>query len=1015
MANPDVIPLDIPDAKPAAKAGNPDTLSLEPTGKEKPLENVPGETGVSGTLKNFGTSIIKGLPHVPTPANPVFANDLQNLTDYLVMRAHSALSGKSMEELQARRAGLQKETDEAPLGKALSIIPKPPSGEDVVAPLLKKTGEYTPTTPLGRIGSSAVQMGTSMGPGKVADIAKRVLMGTGTGAAGETATEFTGDPLAGIAASSVFAPAAAKAATTTAKAVRPFRPSQRQSMADELLLKNTRDPEQATADLNKIAPGSAASTAEITMDPGHVIADKLAKARSTEYQQMSKDRETGQNTARRGVISSLADPHADPVEVSNAFRQYLSDVEADHGKTVSALEAKAKTQGAAISGMEAEDVGKSLRGEVKDADSRYKKHFSEAFDALDPDKKLNMIANPVKEAAGKIMGRANRDLEPESKLAQSAIEKAQGLDDVVSFDRMRTLDTTLTKLMAEARRNSDPGYHDIVQLKGAVKDAFAKAVENQIKYEADAVARGELHPEDTFAHKLRQQVESYYASKEQAAAATGTGQDGALRPGGVSGATGQGGGPGPAAGGEGLPRPNLEPDTAQRLSALNKEYGEYRSLYGAEPIAGALKTTGFKDQFKVPDSTVAVKAFPTGDGGYEATSRWLEGAGKSDQALADIKSIAIARLRDMMKGETLTPEALNAWRTKYAQALRAINEASPGFTDNFNTAASTTRALNRAIADQKLAVADAQKGIAAKFLGLTDADDVTALVGNAMNAKNSGQQVGDLLGRLKGNDAAMAGARKAAVDWLLNRSSKMGVSGADENLLSTDRVVNFVRDNPAAIQKLFGDSGLNYLKSVSADMQRSQRLLTAQATAGSDTASKLLGRMIAEAEEHAQHGTMPVGEALNLVAMGEMFHGEPITALKVKVAQGAIEKAQGLLSHRRGAGIAEVNRMFMEGLDNPEVAKAMLERAMTPDGKPNAAAFAKLASLLGMTQQAEGGERRHRAQGGVVSKVDYAAKATQLLRIAEKAKEAHGKSTESLLKYPDELISSALRLANQER
>jgi hypothetical protein len=154
---------------------------------------------------------------------------------------------------------------------------------------------------------------------------------------------------------------------------------------------------------------------------------------------------------------------------------------------------------------------------------------------------------------------------------------------------------------------------------------------------------------------------------------------------------------------------------------------------------------------------------------------------------------------------------------------------------------------------------------------------------------------------------------------------------------------------------------------------------------------------------------------MNLVAVGEAFAGEPMAAIKIKALQKVLEKAQGMLAHRRGEGLQEVTRLFMEGLDKPEVAKAMLERAMTPDGKPNPAAFAKLTSLLGMAQQAQEGERHGRATGGRISKIDHEAKATELLRIAEKAKKAHGQSTKSLLKYPDELISGALRLANQGR
>jgi hypothetical protein len=104
---------------------------------------------------------------------------------------------------------------------------------------------------------------------------------------------------------------------------------------------------------------------------------------------------------------------------------------------------------------------------------------------------------------------------------------------------------------------------------------------------------------------------------------------------------------------------------------------------------------------------------------------------------------------------------------------------------------------------------------------------------------------------------------------------------------------------------------------------------------------------------------------------------------------------------------------MLEGLDKPEVAKLMLERAIDAKGQPNLAAFVKLAGLLGVTQQAEEGERKGRASGGKVG-IDYAAKAGQLLRMTEKHKKAHGKSTEGLLKYPDELISGALRLANQD-
>lgn len=990
-------------------SGPPETIPLAPTGQEKVLQNTPDDTDVTGTLKNLATSIIKGLPHIPHPLNPVFYDDLNQLTAYLARRIHSATSGIPMERLAAQanlRARQRGESGDVPA----------PLGDRVVAPILERTGEYKPTSDLGRIGSTAVQGASAMGPmGPLKGLISRILMGGGTGAAGETATEYTGDPLYGIAASSMVPKAASSANKVIQPRIAPYLPGRAQSTADARLLANTRDPQAALAKLNQnqtIIPGSEPSTAEATMDPGHIIADKLAKTRSTQYQQGAHERVTQQNTARRAAIDQNADASADPVEVSNQFRKYVDDVDAEHQARVDDLQTKATQRSKGIEGADLDETGKKLRADLAATQDAHYRRLGEAYDAIDPDKKLNVLATPVTDKVQEIINRPNRDLDIHSPLAEDAINKAAGLKNVVPFERLRALDTALTKLMAQARRIADPGYNDIVSLKGAVKDAFANAVENQVKYEADLVARGEMRPEDTFASKLAQQRDAFYADKERAASATAAGQDGSFRPGAVPPKTGATARPGAQAGGEGL-SPNLEPDTAQRLAAVNRQYGEFRSLYGAEPLAGSLKTTGFKDQFKIPDAQVAAKAFPSGDAGYNATSRWLEA---NPEGLADIKSIAVGRLREMMKGETLTPDVLNAWRTKYAPALKAIDEASPGFSDNFNTAASTGRALNRAMEDQKAAVAEAQKGVASQFLKLNDPSDIIQEVGKVLNGPKSGLKMGEMIDRMQGNDAAMAGLRKAAVDWMLGRSgaSNAGVTLADENILSFDAIDKLMSKSPDALRKLFGDEGFDYLQNVTRDMRRSQQVLSAQATPGSDTASKLFGKMLDEFEHHTTGGGGTVGEALNLAAAGEIMTGEPISALKIKMGQALWEKAQGFLDARRAAGNAEITRMMLEGLEKPEVAKVMLERAIDAQGKPNLAAFTKLYQLLGMTQQAEEGERRGRASGGSVSKIDYAAKAAQLVRMADKAKKAHAGETKSLLKYPDQLIAGALRLANQE-
>lgn len=1010
------VPVATKQSVPSPKVG--DVLPTAAPNSRKPLDLAPDEGLVSGTLKNLGTSIITGISHFPTPANPVFVNDLGNLTSYIMARGKAALTGVPVEQVQAEHAATMKKIQ----ASRPSWLPNLslPSGEDVTKPILEKTGEYTPQTATGRIGSAAVQAAAGMGPGKLAGLIQRILTGGATGGVGQTATEYTGDPLAGIAASSAVPSAIAHGIKVARPVLDQYQPSQFQPAADARLLAQTQNPEQALRRLTHpeqtIVPGSDPSTAEATLDHGLITADKMAKAKTAQYQMAQKARETRQNVARLDLIDQNADVGADPVAVADQFRKYVADVEASHQQNVAAQETRAKQQASDITKADIDEGGESLRTGLGETKGGEQGRLGKLLDSIDPEGKLNVLATPVAGKVQEILRQPNRDLATHSALAEEALNKAASLNNVVPFARLRALDQTLTLLMKQAGRIGDTGYGDIVALKGAVKDALANAVENQVKYESDLVARGEMSQEDTFASKLAQQRDAYYASKEGAAVDGDTGQNASRRSSGVSPKAGASDGSGTEGSGEGLLRPNLGPDTGQRLAEANKQYGEFKSLYGTEPLAGALKIRpgGMKGDYQTSNAKVAASAFSAGDNGYNATSLWLKG-NASPEALPDIKSIAVSRLRDMMEGETLTPDVLNAWRSKYAPALKAIDEASPGFSDNFNTPASTGRALNRAMDDQKQAVKEAQQGEAARFLNLKDADDVRALVGTAMSAKNSGQRIGEIVDRMKSNDPAMAGLRKAAVDWLLGRTgaAKMGVDLEGENLLSTDKITKFVDANPSAIQKLFGDEGLMYLRAVAKDMNRTQQVLTAQSTAGSDTASKLFVNMLDRFQKHEEGGS--VSDALNLASAAEVIQGEPITALKIKLGQKVWEKVQGMLDARASEGNRKITSLMLEGLDKPEVAKLMLERAINAKGQPNTAAFTRLYQLLGMTQQAEEGGRKGRASGGKVSKVDYAAKATQLLRIAEKAKKAHGRSTESLLKYPDQLIAGALRLANQER
>jgi len=200
------------------------------------LSNSSNENAVSGALKGAATGAIRGL------GNAVgFAQNANNLVDYLTSRAESKITGRSLDEINAKRAEQDAalKADTSTLGRIrnatnpLNVLPKP---EDISGPILNKTGEYEPTSALGRAAQSGVEaVTTAFGPGGVGarlanpmGVAARLPVTGATmpafgnavgtvaraipdialgGGAAQAVTEATGDPLWGMAAG-IAAPAA---------------------------------------------------------------------------------------------------------------------------------------------------------------------------------------------------------------------------------------------------------------------------------------------------------------------------------------------------------------------------------------------------------------------------------------------------------------------------------------------------------------------------------------------------------------------------------------------------------------------------------------------------------------------------------------------------------------------------------------------------------------------------------------------------------------------------------------
>lgn len=471
--------------------------------------------------------------------------------------------------------------------------------------------------------------------------------------------------------------------------------------------------------------------------------------------------------------------------------------------------------------------------------------------------------------------------------------------------------------------------------------------------------------------------------------------------------------------------PNFEEAAANRLAEAKKAHADYAQTYRKGPVGQILKEDGFQGQYRTPDSAVAGKAFTTGDKGYETTKAFIDAAKRAGvdntaEVVSTLKDIAVTRLRDMMKGaDYLSPKVLQQWQQKYAQSLRAIDEASPGFTKKLSNIADATDAVTKAQARADGITKSSSLGVAGKLINANTPDEVKAAVGNMIRASDGPTQIKNLLTRIKQDPSlpgqeAIDGLRRAGVQHMMDALLNNGMAG-EEHILSSAKLRNFMNSNRDSLRALYGDDGLTNMNRLLADMERSQQALDAvKVKYGSDTAQNK--SFIAKAMESGGHNTT-VGGAFALAGLEAYQHFGITGALGV----GAAAAAKALVGKLRANGIENVNKLYEEGLLDPKVGAAMMQRALDARGQLKIDALNRLAARVAASS--EGAAQAHkdqeakredllqrkaigRASGGRVSDIS-----DRLVNAAEKAKKAESNQTESLLNVPDDYIAHALNVA----
>lgn len=1012
-------------------------LDMSASKKEAgPLSNVKGEGLEKAIPKAAATAGILGASDFPGTTG-----NLSEMFNYLMHRAAGPFQGqdrKQATEAAEETTRRQREAQARLLERAQEGMRSPsvweklgamqlahagatmhlPTGEDIAQPILERTGEYKPEGGMGQAGMAGVRGAVGMlAPGAwmrgsravseakpALTVAKEAAKGAATalpvgalaGTVGDITTQVTGEPLAGMITGSVAPIVAPKLIPggslfdTTFRAKKGAPTTER--LADEKLLALATDPEKALAEAafqpKEMVPGAPRTLAEATGDVGIAHGQKAAETADPAFREQMDVQRKEQNRARAKALRGMAPEGANAMAPTQVLEANVADIMARHDAEIARLtqEAQAKARNVP-EGMTPEAIGEQLRNSIAAAEDAADAAVSALYKSIDKEG-LKVVSTPMRDVADSIFSKVKAAKNQRQMSGEEAeiFRKAREASDVENFSDLHDLEKRITN---EVRRNKrspegDPAtISRLNELKTAIRDVMNNSADYQAAYERGLMEKGELAPKDATAARVQREAQEIIARMQ--------GRE--LPP-------------------EAAPpqMPTMTPEQYQKWMEAKQAHGEQAQTYEQGPVGQILENTGFNTQYKIPASGIPKIAFSAGDKGYTNAQAFLKAAKGDPLAVAALKDAAMMRLREAMgKSDTLDPKALNSWKQKHANALRALDEVEPGFSKQFDDAATATTSLK----NTETAVARFQKELklapAAKLLGLTSIDEVAPRVGSMLESGPT--EINSVLRSVGDNPAAVDGLRKAGAEYMARNFTNASIQGG-ENTVSGTKLGNFLRDNSAALEALYGPEQMKTMRLIAADMRASEEAATAmRAKFGSDSASNLFP-LLKEAVSRFP------GASVSTVLWYEMLVDGLAQGNFGRAALAAsAEAGKHLLSAMHARGITNVNQLVYEGLANPEVGRAMMQRGLDAQGRLKAENVDRLAralmsgavsaapSLEGQRQQEERlrKNREARATGGAVN----------LMALSKAAKKKVTQVTEPLLNESDDTVAHALEVAGK--
>lgn len=233
------------------------------------LSAAPDESTLAGTAKFLGTGAIKALSHLPG-----MVGDFQQLGDvgtaYLTSLAQGQPFSSTYESLKEYK-------DKHPEENTLNA----PSGEDIQKMVFARTGEYSPSSSVGRAGMAGLEAMTPMGGGtaklsaaeRAWQLAREAAPAFGAGATAQAVGEQTQNPFLSFLSGLVVGHGTSALPGIAEVHLSPERIAG--SYAGKIIGESAQDPEAVKRALalardqrSPLLPGVTPTTEQIAQDPG---------------------------------------------------------------------------------------------------------------------------------------------------------------------------------------------------------------------------------------------------------------------------------------------------------------------------------------------------------------------------------------------------------------------------------------------------------------------------------------------------------------------------------------------------------------------------------------------------------------------------------------------------------------------------------------------------------------------------------------------------------------------------